>query len=333
MAKEFVGQEYMAATHGKGLHQESKGNRILTRLSIISSTVITLVSVFIVAFCVFFHLCPIMGTSMMTTLNATGEDTDSALTCSVGEAKHGDIIVMKLYIENSFDRYFLQAANGDQTALERIRTQYGKATYSQAEASAEVQRMQKNRYTESDSRGNYELIIKRLIGKPGDKISMRKVDDNFYLYLNGNKLDEAYLDPAVAQHDAANFLQMWHVLHTPETADLHNWVTTNCASLLDINQYRDDEGEGVPSKFMLTVPENHYFVMGDNRGSDINRFNKSWDSSSFGPLPTDNYYSYCVDVLSNQTSMPEYLWQKFVYYVCFGWAWQKWNPRLSFLVA
>ena len=60
MANKFVGQEYMAATSGKGLHQQSKGHRLFARATITCSTFITIISVFIVAFCLVFQMCPVL---------------------------------------------------------------------------------------------------------------------------------------------------------------------------------------------------------------------------------------------------------------------------------
>ncbi len=316
MGKKFVGQEYMAATNGKGLHQQSKGNRIFSRLTMTCSTIITIISVLIVGFCVAFQMCPVIGTSMMTTLNATGKDTDNALTCVFGEPKHGDIVVMKMYIQDSHFINYVKAAQGDSNALNQLHL-------TQAEAN-NIMKSIKTEYTESDSNGNYKFIVKRLIGKSGDKISMRRVGSNkYFIYLNGQKLDEYYLDPLVAAHDAPNFVQLWNVLNTPDTADIDDWVTTDYHQVLTANADTTTDGNGTPSAYQLNVPENHYFLMGDNRGGAFSTYSKSWDSSYFGPLPTTSYYSYCIDVLSASMSMPEYLWSKFVYYVCFGWAWQK----------
>ena len=44
MAKEYLGQEYAAATNGKGLAQESRWVRIVTRLTVTDSVLVLLFS-------------------------------------------------------------------------------------------------------------------------------------------------------------------------------------------------------------------------------------------------------------------------------------------------
>ena len=305
MAKEFVGQEYMAATSGKGLHEKSKVSRIISRLAVTATVIISILSAGMIAFCVYFALCPIIGTSMMTTLNATGENTDSAITCLIDDPARGSIVVCKLYLEENanYQEYATQAALGDPAAKLAI---------------AEL----KKTYDKVDEYGNYMLIIKRLIGKPGDQISMCRVNDNYYIYLNGEQLNETYLDPKVSKPDAMNFKQLWYILNDKSQADMDDWVSVSYDNCISANIH-EASGSNVKSLYMLTVPADHYFLMGDNRGSANSEFNHSWDSTYFGPLPTMNYVSQCVDVIDRDMSLAEYFMDKFIYYVCFGWVWQK----------
>jgi len=66
-----------------------------------------------------------------------------------------------------------------------------------------------------DEEGNSKLLIKRIIGLPGDKITVK--DGN--VFINGTQLYEDYLNDGITTGEVIDY----------------------------------------------TVPENHYFVMGDNR--------------------------------------------------------------------
>lgn len=79
-------------------------------------------------------------------------------------------------------------------------------------------------------------LIKRVIALPGETIEVRSCQ----VLINGNLLDEPYLDPTVV-------------------------APGNCG------------GESAP----VTVPEDHVFVMGDNRGG-------SQDSRALGPISDDD---------------------------------------------
>ncbi len=305
MAKEFVGQEYMAATNGKGLHEQNAFARFFSRLTITATIGITVVSLAIIAFCCFFNMCPIIGTSMMTTLNASGNNTDNAITCTLGTPKHGDIVVYKLYLKNTrYYQYLIDAQNGSETAQWMINEL-------------------KETYNRIDEGGNYMYIIKRLIALPGDTISMRRIGSNYEIYLNGEKLNEDYLDPLVAKPDAMNYVQLWNVLNDRSYADMNDWITVPWEVCAQINNTEKPTDGSIVSKYMLKIPEGYTFLMGDNRGSADTEFNHSWDSTYLGPLPETSYVSLCVDVINNEVNLPEYLWNKFVYYVCFGWVWQK----------
>lgn len=290
MAKEFVGQEYSVATNGKGLEQTSRKERRLTSATVIFSVGVMLISLAMIAVCAVLVLSPVSGTSMMRQLNATGQDTDSALTFRYGTARRGDIIITKLYVQDTSDD------NNDPYNL-------------------------KTRYPNVDENGHFMYIIKRLIAVAGDQITMQRTkkvehpltdeDYNYSIYLNGERLVEDYLDPEVAHPNSVNYIQLWRVLHNP-------YYSANVLKDWHAYPYADCVAGGV-----LTVPEGYWFFMGDNRGGNVSAYHNSWDCCYFGPQPTDYCTGVCVDVVVGKNSLPAYLWDKIVYYVFFGWAWQK----------
>lgn len=83
--------------------------------------------------------------------------------------------------------------------------------------------------------------IKRIIGTPGDKLEIKKEGDEFFVYINDKKEDEPYI---LSKTD---------------------WI-----------ECRDDMYCGP-----LEIPNDKYFMMGDNRGN-------SQDSRFWGLLPKEN---------------------------------------------
>ncbi len=271
MAKKFQSQEYSVSTNNKGLKEDTALSRFLMRFTVVFSTFSIIASVAIIAFAFIFILSPIMGTSMMSTLNATGENTDSVLTNKVADPERGDIIVTKLYGKDTRDGPY-----DTQT------------------------------YPNKDENGNYMYVIKRLIALPGDKISMVKEGDSYYIYLNGEKLNEDYLDPIYGHPGSDNFKQLYNVLNGL-WADTSNWIAYPISDCIE---------NGV-----LTVPEGYWFYMGDNRGGH-DEFIKSWDCTSFGPQKIEYYVGRCDKVVANETSVFDIVWDEVVYYAFFGWLWQ-----------
>lgn len=92
-------------------------------------------------------------------------------------------------------------------------------------------------------------FIKRIIGLPGDTI---EINASAVMIKPGGKGN-------------------WQVLHEPYLPQ--PWST--------LNNCCDSGGKASGSAQAYTVPQDHYFVMGDNR-------NFSSDSRSFGPVPRKN---------------------------------------------
>jgi signal peptidase I len=105
---------------------------------------------------------------------------------------------------------------------------------------------------EKSRKSGKEFLSKRIIGMPGDKIIIK----NGYVHINGKKLDEPYIK------EKCNI-----------DITLRSRNTKNIKSG-KIEFQKLETGE-------VTIPNNHYFVMGDNR-------NNSRDSRFFGFIPRES---------------------------------------------
>ncbi|MDR1917651.1 MAG: signal peptidase I [Christensenellaceae bacterium] len=171
-----------------------------------------------------------------------------------------------------------------------------------------------------DKNGYYIYIIKRLIAKAGDTISMERelksnlakatvsTDYNYYILRNGERLNEDYLSMEVAHPSSINFITLYYALNP----DINNrifpagWTT--------------EMRECVSNDGVLTIPDGYWFFMGDNRGGNWEKYRNSYDCSAFGPQPVEYYVGAEKDVLPNGEKISHYFWTKAQYYVLFGWA-------------
>ena len=105
--------------------------------------------------------------------------------------------------------------------------------------------------------------IKRIIGLPGDTIQVK----NGRLFINGILVPREEIGQEHWDTEAGYFL------YTRYIETLPGGVQHDIYELTDNSQYDETEE--------FTVPENHFFVMGDNRDNSL-------DSRKFGFVPAEN---------------------------------------------
>ena len=106
-------------------------------------------------------------------------------------------------------------------------------------------------------RDNRTDFIKRIIGLPGDKIKMV----NGRLYINGNLVERQEIEDFVLRDEFGNADRYHQYIETLPNGVKHK--------ILEVS-----DKQSVDNMIEVTVPENSYFVMGDNRDrSDDSRMN------------------------------------------------------------
>jgi signal peptidase I len=140
-------------------------------------------------------------------------------------------------------------------------------------------------------RGHHEPIdlVKRLIGMPGDTLSMRDAT----LYING----VAQVEPYVKHIDPASDGYM----------DWMAWQSDFLAPGVDAGQYRPTRDNWGP----IVIPPERYFMMGDNR-------DESLDSRYWGFVAPDwikgravvLYFSYNRDALGGVPFLSHVRWRR-----------------------
>jgi signal peptidase I len=99
------------------------------------------------------------------------------------------------------------------------------------------------------------MLVKRLLGMPGDTISMR----GRVLYINGQALDEPYVRHVSDPSDEFPDPRM-----LPPDRDM-SWQRSHLAPGVDPSTFSPSRDNWGP----LVIPPDHYFMLGDNREQSL----------------------------------------------------------------
>jgi len=132
-------------------------------------------------------------------------------------------------------------------------------------------------------------LVKRVVGIPGDRIQLK---DN-QLYVNGKMIEYDAVDPKMIDDIPSAERPMFHFSLEDLTGRKHPVMIT--------------PGRGTLDSFdTIQVPQNHYFMMGDNRDN-------SFDSRMFGPVDRNQIVGRAVAVVASLNPSHYYLprWHRF----------------------
>lgn len=101
--------------------------------------------------------------------------------------------------------------------------------------------------SETDSNGKEKLIVKRVIGMPGDTIRY----ENDILYINDQEVDEPYLDEYLA------------AFQTDKLQEEYAYNKQFQAVAQAAQAFTQDANGSV--NFTVTIPEGQYYLLGDDR--------------------------------------------------------------------
>ncbi|TVQ83770.1 MAG: signal peptidase I [Micavibrio sp.] len=107
--------------------------------------------------------------------------------------------------------------------------------------------------------------IKRIIGLPGDTVQMRSGE----LYINGERVPRTFID--IREHDDEGVIETFSKYETT----LPNGVTHYI--------YEKSDDEYYDNTPLFTVPDGHYFFMGDSRDASLDS-----RSDRVGMIPADH---------------------------------------------
>ena len=128
--------------------------------------------------------------------------------------------------------------------------------------------------------------IKRLIGLPGDKIQMK----NGVLYVNGNEVPKKYIEEVLEyDNDPSSKVKEYRE------------ILDNGKEVIVLDKIKNGNGDNTA---VFTVPEKHYFFLGDNRDNSLDsRFRET------GFIPEENLIGKARIIFFSSSENPLKFWK------------------------
>jgi len=284
VARRFISQEYSTENRGKNLKEGTKRSRTGTVFAAGFFSFSVIIGICLITFSVMFFFAGVNGKSMMLTLNASGQNTDSVLVNRHASANIGDITVFR-----HNDRH----GKFDGLHIKRLLGRGGDSIHFRHVTSPE------NRFVIEVNGIEYDNNLYQIHGNNSGTIQ-KYID--FHNYQQGTNLPWGGGLPFGMREENRD--------------DPHPGFRTHSRNGTEFRQFNN-----LRNRYEITLPHGYIFFMGDNRGGHTTSSNPagiSSDSADFGPQPASRVIGVVVQEIPNMTAM-EWLWSRFVHIVTFRW--------------